>query len=388
MLQRKQQRNLLHHQGFKPHNHNHRYSQISHQRKNICIKHSKSHFTPELAELQKQANFHRKKYYTRSDPNNYRKYKEAVEKFNALNTLLLQQSESDFYAGLDKSDPKLWSKLEKYRNDSDRPVIQPQIIKTTRKEGNQEISEEIVLHDDADINKIMISTHITRAELRADFDEEWHTSVEEEVTKINQRESEIVNFMAITDTYPSVRVEDVIPADFIQEVKEAINDPINQNLLLEEVKDSKRRMNMYSAPGPDGIHPIMVKKAGHAMDAALLDTFNTCWVEGTYPEIWKQEHRIYLPKPHKATYNIPKSYRSITLVSIIGKLYERIGNSRLSAFMEQNGLLSPFQYAYRKHRDLTQALLYYILDTQQSLEDNKVVMTTLVDLEGAYDCVW
>ena len=106
---------------------------------------------------------------------------------------------------------------------------------------------------------------------------------------------------------------------------------------------------MYSAPGPDAIHPTMIKKTGYGMDVALLDTFNTCWIEGSYPEIWKQEHRLYLPKPPKDTYTTIKSYRSITLLSIIGKLYERIGNGRLSAFMEQNGLLSPFQYAYRKH---------------------------------------
>jgi len=72
----------------------------------------------------------------------------------------------------------------------------------------------------------------------------------------------------------------------------------------------------------------------------------------------------------------------------MGKTYERIGSNRLYSFMEQNGLLSPFQYAYRKNKDLTQALLYYVLEAQQAIDSNHVMLTTMVDLEGAYDCVW
>ena len=146
---------------------------------------------------------------------------------------------------------------------------------------------------------------------------------------------------------------------------------------------------MHSAPASaDKILPIMLKKGGKALESALLDTFNTCWIDGVYPQIWKREDRNYLQKADKPTYNSAKSYRSISLVSNMGKTYERIGSNRLYSFMEQNGLLSPFQYAYRKNRDLTQALLYYVLEAQQAIETNHYMLTTMVDLEGAYDCVW
>ena len=79
---------------------------------------------------------------------------------------------------------------------------------------------------------------------------------------------------------------------------------------------------------------------------------------------------------------------TISLVSNMGKTYERIGSNRLYSFMEQNGLLSPFQYAYRKHNNLTQALLYYVLEAQQAIDSKQIMLTTMVDLEGAYDCVW
>ena len=132
----------------------------------------------------------------------------------------------------------------------------------------------------------------------------------------------------------------------------------------------------------------MLKKSHEILHYTLLDVYNTCWTEGSYPQRWKEEYRIYLPKANKKSHNFAKAYRSITLVSVIGKTYERIGSDRLTAFMEQNGLLSPYQYAYRKNKDLTQALLYYILDAQNSLNEGKTVLTSLVDLEGAYDCVW
>ena len=86
--------------------------------------------------------------------------------------------------------------------------------------------------------------------------------------------------------------------------------------------------------------------------------------------------------------NSNPSMNSMVMITGLGKTYERIGSNRLYSFMEQNGLLSPFQYAYRKNRDLTQALLYYVLEAQQAIETKHYMLTTMVDLEGAYDCVW
>ena len=175
----------------------------------------------------------------------------------------------------------------------------------------------------------------------------------------------------------------------IEAVRIALDNPLNLPLNREEVSYSLRKMNMHSAPASsDKILPIMLKKGGKTLEAALLDTYDTCWTHGVYPQIWKREDRIYLPKADKLSYNTAKAYRSISLVSNMGKTYERIGSNRLYSFMEQNGLLSPFQYAYRKNKDLTQALLYYVLEAQQAIDSNQVMLTTMVDLEGAYDCVW
>ena len=46
----------------------------------------------------------------------------------------------------------------------------------------------------------------------------------------------------------------------------------------------------------------------------------------------------------------PSSYRPISILSCLGKLLERIINTRLMAHLEGNNILSSTQSSYRKHR--------------------------------------
>ena len=187
----------------------------------------------------------RKKYYKRSSPINEIKFKEAVSKFQELNSKLLVQNEHDFYANLNKSDPKIWNKIDRHRNGNDKPVIQPLIVKKKIKRGEEEIEEEVILHTDEDINNEMIKTHITRQDLNSNFDEEWFKEIEEEVISITKNQTDIVNFLAVTETYPSIKVEDIIPTDFVESVKEAKKNIMNMVIQKEEVSFSLKKLDPY-----------------------------------------------------------------------------------------------------------------------------------------------
>ena len=65
------------------------------------------------------------------------------------------------------------------------------------------------------------------------------------------------------------------------------------------------------------------------------------------PALWETILPIYKKRKYKKH---PSSYRPISLLSYLGKLLERIINTRLMAHLEANNILSPTQSGYRKHR--------------------------------------
>ena len=62
---------------------------------------------------------------------------------------------------------------------------------------------------------------------------------------------------------------------------------------------------------------------------------------GCVPTAWKRAKVIALRKPEKATYSVAKSYRPISLLSILGKSLESIVNARIVRVLEKGGLFSP-----------------------------------------------
>ena len=65
------------------------------------------------------------------------------------------------------------------------------------------------------------------------------------------------------------------------------------------------------------------------------------------PEVFKQDAKVMLPKLGKTNYNTVRSYRPITLESVVGKAMERVITRRLVWKLEVEGGVAETQNAYR-----------------------------------------
>ncbi|XP_041449542.1 uncharacterized protein LOC121404267 [Drosophila obscura] len=86
--------------------------------------------------------------------------------------------------------------------------------------------------------------------------------------------------------------------------------------------------------------------------AALL---NQCLREGVFPERWKKQKLVLIPKPGKPP-GPASSYRPICLIDTAGKLLERVLCSRLTRAITEAGDLSPHQYGFRKAKSTIDAI--------------------------------
>lgn len=110
-----------------------------------------------------------------------------------------------------------------------------------------------------------------------------------------------------------------------------------------------------AAPGPDGVPNQAIKIAIKANPSAFLRVFETCFKAGVFPDCWKVQQLVLLPKGDKPPEN-PSSYRPICLLDTPGKILERIIVGRLEDFTEGPNGLSEHQFGFRKAKSTTEAI--------------------------------
>jgi len=160
-------------------------------------------------------------------------------------------------------------------------------------------------------------------------------------------------------------------------------------IIIEEVQAAISLMDVKSAPSPtEKKFGIMIFKGGDTMAECLHYLFCKCWNKGCVPKGFKLGPKIMLPKPSKEDYNTTKSYRPITLESIIGKLMEIIVKRRLVWKLEVEDGLADTQNAYRNNRTCTQSLMRAIQCIQEGMVKKQSSVMVVIDYESCFESVW
>ena len=82
------------------------------------------------------------------------------------------------------------------------------------------------------------------------------------------------------------------------------------------------------------------------------------------------------------------SYRPISLLSAITKLFERVIEKRLRKHLEDNGFFSKYQSGVRKSKSTNDHLFRLSQTIVESFNRGKHVIAAFLDVEKAFDNVW
>ena len=136
---------------------------------------------------------------------------------------------------------------------------------------------------------------------------------------------------------------------------------------------------LYSCPTQ------LLKYSSNVVSSMLADIINLSISFGTYPTKLKMAKIIPIFKAEDNT-NV-NNYRLISLMSNLNRIFEKLVYSRLESFIEQNKILSPSQYGFRKAHSTQRAILEIVSTIQKKMDKRLFSRGVFIDLKTAFDTV-
>lgn len=146
------------------------------------------------------------------------------------------------------------------------------------------------------------------------------------------------------------------------------------------------RLKPKKSVGPDGISYLMIKQFKFEILPILLKIINKSVTGGQFVQEWKVGRIIPLYKG-KGSRVDTKSYRPITLTSSIGRVIEMVVREQLETYLEENNILSPGQYGFRKGKGTSSCLVDCLDDIRGKMASGQKVGVIALDATAAFEVI-
>ncbi|KAI5754873.1 hypothetical protein M8J77_012232 [Diaphorina citri] len=183
------------------------------------------------------------------------------------------------------------------------------------------------------------------------------------------------------------------------------NDPVADILPLEEVQYSdmdyeipcttvrevqrtiNKEINPKKAPGYDLITGLVLKQLPRIADVKITQIINAAFKLKYVPQIWKIAEVIMISKPGKPETELT-SYRPISLLPVLSKLFEKILKKRLIEIINERKLIPDHQFGFRSKHNCIEQVHRITSQIEKAIEDKKVCSAIFLDVSQAFDKVW
>lgn len=156
--------------------------------------------------------------------------------------------------------------------------------------------------------------------------------------------------------------------------------PVVHNEVVNIIKNLKK-----SSPGWDEIKGDIVSSVSDCIVSPLVHVINLSISNGIFPSELKIAKIIPLFKSGDKL--IVTNYRPISILPFFSKLYERVMYNRLFKFVENNNILYPGQFGFRKDHSTGYAISYFTNNIFRSFNEHKFTVGLFLDLSKAFDTV-
>jgi len=146
-------------------------------------------------------------------------------------------------------------------------------------------------------------------------------------------------------------------------------------------------LNNKKSSGLDKIPNIILKKIPSKLIYNYTIIFNNLLNYSFFPKVWKTAKVVAILKQNKDK-ALPASYRPISLLPNISKIFETIINDQIVYLCKTKNIIPESQFGFRYRHSTIHAINKLTSDINWALNDKKCLGACLIDLEKAFDTIW
>jgi hypothetical protein len=119
----------------------------------------------------------------------------------------------------------------------------------------------------------------------------------------------------------------------------------------------------------------------------LTQLFNSALVLVYFPNQWKVAKIILLLKPGKPPHEL-QSYRPISLLPVVSKVFEKILLHRIFPLVASNSLIPDHHFGFRKRQSTIDQTHRIVQRIHTALDSKQYCSAAFLDISQAFDKVW
>jgi hypothetical protein len=154
-----------------------------------------------------------------------------------------------------------------------------------------------------------------------------------------------------------------------------------------EIRACIARVKVNKASGPDQVSARALKSLPDKGILALTSLVNATLTLKHYPHTWKEAQVVLIRKP-KTGGTKTSDYRPISLLSVAGKICERIIESRLRDSVDREKLLPVEQHGFRPKHSSVHQLMRVVEKINRGFSLKLSTGAIFLDVAKAFDKVW
>jgi hypothetical protein len=165
------------------------------------------------------------------------------------------------------------------------------------------------------------------------------------------------------------------------------NEEIPSATPKEVANEIKCNINARKVPGFDLITGEILQQLPRKGIVKLTHLINASFRLKYTPQVWKIAEVIMIPKPGKQL-NEVTSYRPISLLPVVSKLFEKLVLKRLKIIIERKDIIPMHQFGFREKQSTIEQVHRLTDVIENTLEEKKVCATIFLEVKQAFDKVW
>ena len=153
--------------------------------------------------------------------------------------------------------------------------------------------------------------------------------------------------------------------------------PVEVESVIENLKDNGNNPNSFATS--------VLLNSKHVLTPIFCHLINLCVEQGYFPDNLKVG--CITPIFKGGDKNKINNYRPVCSLSPLSKIIEKVIANRMTNYLEDHDILSKTQFGFRKNMGTESALLNYIDNIQNQLNDRKYSISIFMDLSKAFDVI-